>query len=139
MTAQRDFRLGNSLYRLETYQRGVDADELRGGHVVEDDEDCFHTYLGSELGAEVFHTPNIQENHQWSQYIPQPEFPEFLVNTVAPERHLRKRWGTPRVSRKGKAPPLERGRGRHSSPANPGRVTARAWEQRDNGVHLSKT
>jgi hypothetical protein len=45
----------------------------------------------------------------------------------------------PRVSRKGKAPPLERGRGRHSSLANPGRVTARASEQRDNGVHLSKT
>jgi hypothetical protein len=45
----------------------------------------------------------------------------------------------PRVSRKGKTPPLERGKGRHSPPANPGRVTARAWEQRDNGVHLSKT
>jgi hypothetical protein len=43
------------------------------------------------------------------------------------------------AERKGKAPPLERGRGRHSSPANPGRVTARASEQRDNGVRLSKT
>jgi hypothetical protein len=30
------------------------------------------------------------------------EFPEFLVKTVVPERHLRKRWGT------------QRGRGRHS-------------------------
>jgi hypothetical protein len=29
------------------------------------------------------------------------------------------------AERKGKAPPLERGRGRHSSPANPGRVTVR--------------
>ena len=34
------------------YQRVVDADEVRGGDVVEDDEGCFHTYLGSELGAE---------------------------------------------------------------------------------------
>jgi hypothetical protein len=31
----------------------------------------------------------------------------------------------PRVSRKGKTPPLERGRGIHSSPANPERVTVR--------------
>jgi hypothetical protein len=45
----------------------------------------------------------------------------------------------PRVSRKGKAPPLERGRGRRSSPANPGRVSARASERGDNGVYLSKT
>jgi hypothetical protein len=47
------------------------------------------------------------------------------VNTVVPERHSRKRWGTPRgragfdvssAERKGKAPPSEQGRG-------PGRVT----------------
>jgi hypothetical protein len=95
MTAQRDFRLSKGLCRLETYQRGVDADEVRGGHDVEDDEDCFYSYHGSELGAEVFYTHNIQENHRWSQYIPQPEFPEFPVNTVVPERHSRKRWGIP--------------------------------------------
>jgi len=29
-----------------------------------------------------------------------------------------------RMSRKGKAPPLERGRGKNSPPANPDRVTA---------------
>ncbi len=42
------------------------------------------------------------------------------------------------VSRKGKAPPLERGRGKYSPPANPDRVTARALERRDNGVLLSR-
>ena len=31
----------------------------------------------------------------------------------------------------GKAAPLERGRGKHSPPASPTRVTERAWERRD--------
>jgi hypothetical protein len=43
------------------------------------------------------------------------------------------------VSRKGKAPPLEQGRGKYSPPANPIRVTARASERRDNGIRLRKT
>jgi len=39
------------------------------------------------------------------------------------------------VSRKGKAPSLERGRGKYSPPANPDRVTAEAVERRNNGFH----
>jgi len=42
------------------------------------------------------------------------------------------------VSRKGKASPLEAGRGKYSPPANPERVTSKAWKRRDNGVPLSK-
>ena len=53
-----------------------------------------------------------------TEHVSSLEFPELLVNTIVPERYWRKRWGT------------------HSSPANPGRVTAREWEQRDNGVYL---
>jgi hypothetical protein len=39
----------------------------------------------------------------------------------------------PRVSRKGKAPPLERGKGKYSPPANPERVTAKALKRGDKG------
>jgi len=42
----------------------------------------------------------------------------------------------PRISRKGKTPPLERGRGRHSPPVNPERVTAKALKRGDKGVLL---
>jgi len=38
------------------------------------------------------------------------------------------------VSRKGKAGPLEAGRGKYSPPANTGRVTSEALKRRDNGV-----
>jgi len=41
-----------------------------------------------------------------------------------------------RVSRKGKASPLEAGRGKYSPPASPDRVTAEAVKRRDKGVHL---
>jgi len=44
-----------------------------------------------------------------------------------------------RVSRKGKTPPLERGRGNYSPPANPERVTSKASKRRDKGGHLPKT
>jgi hypothetical protein len=39
-----------------------------------------------------------------------------------------------RGSRKGKAGPLEAGRGKYSPPANPERVTSEALKRRDNGV-----
>ncbi len=42
------------------------------------------------------------------------------------------------MSRKGKAGPLEAGRGKYSPPANPERVTSEGLKRRDNGVHLSK-
>jgi hypothetical protein len=42
------------------------------------------------------------------------------------------------VSRKGKAGPLEAGRGKHSPPANPERVTSEALKRRDNAVLLGK-
>jgi hypothetical protein len=37
------------------------------------------------------------------------------------------------VSSKGKTPPLERGRGKYSPPANPERVTAKALKRGDKG------
>jgi len=40
-----------------------------------------------------------------------------------------------KASRKGKAPPLERGRGKLSPPASLSWVTARAWERRDKRIH----
>jgi len=43
-----------------------------------------------------------------------------------------------RVSRKGKAGPLEAGRGKHSPPANPERATSKALKRRDNGVLRGK-
>jgi hypothetical protein len=42
------------------------------------------------------------------------------------------------AERKGKAGPLEAGRGKHSPPANPERVTSEALKRRDNGVLLGK-
>jgi hypothetical protein len=42
------------------------------------------------------------------------------------------------VERKGKAGPLEAGRGKHSPPANPARVNSKALKRRDNGVLLGK-
>ena len=42
------------------------------------------------------------------------EFPKFLVNSIVSERKLAESSGVPiEVSRKGKAPPLERGRGKY--------------------------
>jgi hypothetical protein len=38
----------------------------------------------------------------------------------------------------GKAPPLERGRGRYSPPATPERVTSKALKRRDNSVLPAK-
>jgi len=43
-----------------------------------------------------------------------------------------------RVSRKGKASPLEAGRGKYSPPENPERVTSEGLKRRDKGVHISK-
>jgi len=43
-----------------------------------------------------------------------------------------------RGSRKGKAGPLEAGRGKYSPPANPERVTSEGLKRRDKGVHLSE-
>jgi hypothetical protein len=43
-----------------------------------------------------------------------------------------------RVSRKGKASPLEAGRGKYSPPANPERVTSEGLKRRDKGVYISK-
>ncbi|MFB0505530.1 MAG: hypothetical protein ACETWT_02240 [Thermodesulfobacteriota bacterium] len=42
------------------------------------------------------------------------------------------------MSRKGKASPLEAGRGKYSPPANPERVTSEGLKRRDKGVHVSK-
>jgi hypothetical protein len=42
------------------------------------------------------------------------------------------------VSRKGKAGPLEAGRGKYSPPANPERVTSEGLKRRDKGVRLLK-
>ena len=39
------------------------------------------------------------------------EFPEFLVNTVVPERHSRKRWGTPEGEQEGENPAFRAGKG----------------------------
>jgi len=38
------------------------------------------------------------------------EFPEFLVNTVVPERHSRKRWGTPQGEQEGENPAFRAGK-----------------------------
>jgi len=66
-----------------------------------------------------------------------PGFPGFLMNPFVSERNLLGAVGYPsRVSRKGKAPPLEWGRGKYSPPASPERVTAKAVRRRDKGVHL---
>jgi hypothetical protein len=42
------------------------------------------------------------------------------------------------VSRKGKASPLEAGRGKYSPPANPERITSEGLKRRDKGVRISK-
>ncbi len=42
------------------------------------------------------------------------------------------------AERKGKAGPLEAGRGKYSPPANPERVTSEGLKRRDKGVHMSK-
>ncbi len=42
------------------------------------------------------------------------------------------------AERKGKAGPLEVGRGKYSPPANPERVTSEGLKRRDKGVHMSK-
>jgi hypothetical protein len=39
------------------------------------------------------------------------EFPEFLVNTVVPARHSRKRWGTPEGEQEGESPAFRAGKG----------------------------
>jgi len=42
------------------------------------------------------------------------------------------------VEGKGKASPLETGRGKYSPPANPERVTSEGLKRRDKGVRISK-
>jgi hypothetical protein len=44
-----------------------------------------------------------------------------------------------RVSRKGKAGPLETGRGKHSPPASLERITSEALKRRDSGVYPEET
>jgi hypothetical protein len=54
-----------------------------------------------------------------------PEYPEFGVEPVISERISAGSSGAPiEVSRKGKAPPLERGRGKAFPACEPDRVTA---------------
>jgi len=63
--------------------------------------------------------------------------PDFLENTVAPERKFAGEVGYPsRASRKGKTSPLEAGRGKYSPPANLERVTSEALKRWGNGVRL---
>jgi len=51
---------------------------------------------------------------------PNLEFPHFLEESIVLERKFAGSSGAPiEVSRKGKAPPLERGKGKYSPPANP--------------------
>ena len=68
-------------------------------------------------------------------------------NTVVPERKFLERWGPHRgwaelvlsaAEGKGKAGPLEAGRGKYSPPASPERVTSERLKRRDKGVHLSE-
>jgi hypothetical protein len=63
--------------------------------------------------------------------------------SVGSERSLLEKWGTHRgfaelvlspVEGKGKASPLEAGRGKYSPPANLERVTSEALKRRDKGV-----
>jgi hypothetical protein len=62
-----------------------------------------------------------------------------LEKTLVLERKLLERWGTHHVvSRKGKASPLEAGRGKYSSPVNPERVTSKAGEAKGQGFSLMK-
>ncbi len=69
----------------------------------------------------------------------EPGFPESKENSSVHER-LAGAVGYPsRVSRKGKAGPLEAGRGKYSPPANPERVTAGASERRDGDVLLERS
>ncbi len=66
-------------------------------------------------------------------------FPEFGVEPVISERTLAVSSGEPiEVSRKGKAPPLERGRGKAFPACEPDRVTAEAVKRRNNGFALTE-
>ncbi len=66
------------------------------------------------------------------------EFPESKENSTVHERLAGAAGYPSRVSRKGKAGPLEAGRGKYSPPVNPERVTAGASERRDGGVLLQR-
>jgi hypothetical protein len=67
------------------------------------------------------------------------EFPGSEENSSVHER-LAGAVGHPsRVSREGKAGPLEAGMGKYSPPASPERVTAGASERRDGGVLLQRS
>jgi hypothetical protein len=62
-----------------------------------------------------------------------------LEKTVVLERKVLERWGTHHVvSRKGKASPLEAGRGKYSPPVSPERVTSKAGEAKGQGFSLIK-
>jgi hypothetical protein len=62
------------------------------------------------------------EAEQWEYLL---EFPEFRAEPVISERIFAESSGAPiEVSRKGKAPPLERGRGKAFPTCEPDRVTA---------------
>jgi len=67
----------------------------------------------------------------------------FQGDSVVSERNLLEKWGTHRgwaelvlsgAEGKGKAGPLEAGRGKYSPPANPEGVTLEALKRRDNRV-----
>jgi len=65
------------------------------------------------------------------------EFPDLLVNSIIAERRLAESNGVPiEVSRKGKAPPLERGRGKYSPSANPIGSLRKPYKRRNDGIHL---
>ncbi len=75
------------------------------------------------------------------RFDPQIEMLDISVSdSLVPERDLPEKWGTLRggagfdvssAERKGKTSPLEAGRGEHSPPANPERVTSKALKRRD--------
>jgi len=50
-------------------------------------------------------------NHAQSKGALSPEFPKFLVNTVVPEPHARKRWGIPESEQEGESPAFRAGKG----------------------------
>jgi hypothetical protein len=69
--------------------------------------------------------------------IKDPEFPDYEVGPVISEPTLAGSSGAPiEASRKGKAPPSERGRGKVFLACEPDRVTAEAFRRRNNGSHL---
>ncbi|UCG63871.1 MAG: hypothetical protein JSW12_14540 [Deltaproteobacteria bacterium] len=53
----------------------------------------------------------VLEIYYYTNRLSRLEFPEFLVNTVVPERHSWKRWGTPEGEQEGESPAFRAGKG----------------------------